>query len=441
MDNDRSQWEALSPRETRNFFESHLALPPPRDEWDRVFVHSQSDAVKAINLDGLGLKKLDLTRVAHFAELTTFSLYDNFLTEIDVAPLAGLPVLETLNLSCNDFGKNGVDLTPIAGSPKLKVVDLGGDITLASAEPNLARVHLAPLPALEHLHLEKNALREVDLTPLIECPQLRILNLRWNHLERVNLEALGGHPNLEELALGHNKITSVPAAACQIPRISELDLSFNQLETVPDELGFLASLEKLSLDHNPLERLPASIGNLANLKILSLSSLPLLDIPASIAELDNLEALKLDRIGPPVEKFLRELPDGGFKHLKQIQLAKNKLEVIPESIQRLKTLQELNLSFNELQELPPWLPRLENLQVLKLDAFKGKNLPSIVANFPVLREFSLRNVSFPINIADFDHWENLEFLHLSPGILSVEEISDLNKRGLRVITRDFSWID
>src|SRR4028119_1008007 len=75
------------------------------------------------------------------------------------------------------------------------------------------------------------------------------LYLFWLELEELPPEILKCR-HLEWLALGGNKITSIPEGLGQLPHLTTLDLRENQITQVPEAVGQLSHLTEPDLSCN-----------------------------------------------------------------------------------------------------------------------------------------------------------------------------------------------
>jgi Leucine-rich repeat (LRR) protein len=105
------------------------------------------------------LAGIDLESLATCHALSIVWLSHNELTELDLRPLAKLPLLSALELSDGELAS----------------VDLGTEAGFAT---------------LTHLHLHANPLHELDLRALAKT-RLRVLNLPDTLRDRVDLSPLG----------------------------------------------------------------------------------------------------------------------------------------------------------------------------------------------------------------------------------------------------------
>lgn len=311
---------------------------------------------------------------------------------------------------------------------------------------NLMNVSFLPyLTTLTHLDLSRNALLTLDVD-FKKLPHLRALNLRGNNLKELppSLESV----ELRLLYLGTNSLTSFPF---RITTLLDLDLSYNKLTELPLHLESFHALERLSLANNKIEGIPENLGPLPNLTDLDLrynhvsdigallqpklhtlnvshntrienkhrnSSMaaattptgsPLLGVkPRAHNKLAHLRKIDLSysrsiRLVPNIQmdsvsvinlecSLLVSVPEELFTcmpNLEIVDLSKNKLSRLPQSIKRLKRLRKLYLSSNSLNILPNDLYFLPQLEVLDLHANNFKTLPQAARELRRLRVLNL----------------------------------------------------
>ncbi|KAK6293966.1 hypothetical protein J4Q44_G00347960 [Coregonus suidteri] len=103
-------------------------------------------------------------------------------------------------------------------------------------------------------------------------------------------------PNLIELYLHSNNITSVPQAIGNLTRLQSLDLSDNALQVICPEIGRLRSLRHLRLANNQLKYLPPEIGALCDLETLDCLTADrnnLTSFPRQLCQLRSLNELSM----------------------------------------------------------------------------------------------------------------------------------------------------
>ncbi len=89
----------------------------------------------------------------------------NWLTEVDLSPLANLNGLEYISIAVNKL--ETIDLTPLQNCKRLRHLDISHN--------NLKEIDLSPLAGckdLRYLYLQENMFREVNIAPLYELDQL-----------------------------------------------------------------------------------------------------------------------------------------------------------------------------------------------------------------------------------------------------------------------------
>ncbi|KAG0491368.1 hypothetical protein HPP92_004766 [Vanilla planifolia] len=150
---------------------------------------------------------------------------------------------------------------------------------------------------------------------------------------------------------GSQLLGSIPGELGLIEHLRHLDLSGNVLNgTIPTALFNASELSVLSLADNEISgELPEFVGKLQNLQVLNLSDNALMGIvPKNLTQLPNLTVVSLDN-----NYLSGELPSGGFKKLKILDLGSNLLNgSLPGDLTG-GYLQYLNLSYNRLSgEIP-----------------------------------------------------------------------------------------
>ncbi|NXN82678.1 TLR2 protein, partial [Bombycilla garrulus] len=167
--------------------------------------------------------------------------------------------------------------------------------------------------ALRSLNLAQNSLGDGSLTPAFcqgAFPQLQELILHHNHLSSFHsvCEGVRRLPELQHLDLSHNKLVAAPSSSCRWPAsLLHFNLSNTGLEEVPTPLP--ASLEVLDMSHNHLH---AADISLSSLKKLFLNQNLLQAVP-SIRNYPRLDTLQLDN------NSISELPRDEVKLLGRLQ--------------------------------------------------------------------------------------------------------------------------
>ncbi|KAJ1109973.1 hypothetical protein NDU88_007330 [Pleurodeles waltl] len=237
----------------------------------------------------------------------------------------------------------------------------------------------APLPTWAvSINLSYNKLREIDSAAFEELPNLR--EVRLSHNDLTSIPSLGSaSTGISSLYLNHNKIQSIePSLLKPYKSLETLDLSSNNLieirtgsfpqglpikelllasnKIVTLEVGAFSnlsrSLRSLRLSKNRISHLPVKAFKLPRLTQLELNRnrIQLID-GLTFHGLDSLEVLKLQR------NNISRLTDGAFWGLSRMQvlhLEENSLtEVHGGYLYGLSSLQQLHLNNNSISQIKP----------------------------------------------------------------------------------------
>ncbi|KAJ7063463.1 RAM signaling pathway protein-domain-containing protein [Mycena amicta] len=100
---------------------------------------------------------------------------------------------------------------------------------------------------------------------------------------------------VERMALGYNRLTTLPTAFALLSRLRYLNLKSNSFTVFPDVLTLLPALDTLDVSHNKIKRLPTQPGKLLNLRVFCLARNKLTRLPIYISKFYKLEVLQLER--------------------------------------------------------------------------------------------------------------------------------------------------
>ncbi|XP_028261221.1 leucine-rich repeats and immunoglobulin-like domains protein 1 [Parambassis ranga] len=211
--------------------------------------------------------------------------------------------------------------------------------------------------------------RELTATPLDLPVRTVSLNLGHNKLVAINIEAFANLPNLKELRLDHNELTSIPDLGQATSKIVFLYLHHNKIRSIDGRrTRELVSVETLDLSNNDITELrghcfPAGLQvrdlYLSNNKI-SVLELGALDHLGSTLQVLRLSRNRISQI--PVKAF--QLP-----RLTQLELNRNRIRQVEGlTFQGLSSLEVLKLQRNSISKLTDgafW--DLAKMKVLHLD--------------------------------------------------------------------------
>ena len=151
---------------------------------------------------------------------------------------------------------------------------------------------------------------------------------------------------LETISAVNINLHRIDRRLLQLENLQSLNLSENSIKALPEEMKNL-SLVELFLSGNHLEELPLGLcfGNLAkSLKTLDLSRNSLTHLPQTLVQLESLIQLKLDC--NQLQVFPRNF--GKLNTLRFLSASSNKLAVLPFSFSKLK-LESLDMFNNPFQ--------------------------------------------------------------------------------------------
>ncbi|XP_037640214.1 prolargin [Sebastes umbrosus] len=258
---------------------------------------------------------------------------------------------------------------PIIGPPSMIFPDCPRECLCTPNYPNALNcenrnIRVIPVIPLRthYLYLQNNYIREVTAEAFINATEIRWVNLANNRIHRIdkkvfekipallylhaqrNLlkEVPSGLPaSLEQLRLGRNRISKIPAGAFnKMGNLTLLDLYFNQLsdrDLEKNTFKDLKSLMQLNLAHNTLKKMPAGVPN-------------------------GLIQLFLDknRIDDVPKDYFK-----GFTHLAFVRLNYNQLsdKGVPKYVFNISTLLDLQLAHNQLTSVPLFNGHLEQLHL------------------------------------------------------------------------------
>lgn len=378
--------------------------------------------LEIIHLQGNGLKAVPHV-LRHCSRLGKLNLANNALQRIDFQEELPANLQEAL------IGQNQITELKNLGAPKtLLELDLSDNQI----------IHLAVAvkgSKLERLILKGNQLKELS-DSLSSLRRLAVMILDYNHLKTLP-SWLGKLKQLNEISVACNQIETInwEKDTCP-PWLYRLDLSGNRFFAWPHSLSYLSKLVSLKINKTPLTLLdgtllPAKLTRLeanqtnicviealekcTELERLELSGCQLegsltLKLPpkCSVINLENNNLEKLQLQGSPARLTEMRIAENRLKTisfdqplpaLRQLDLSKNQLSKLPDSLsassaleridlphncfsevpqvlEGLPSLAILTLSYNQIGLVPDWLSRKRTLQCLWLDHNEIKQFPT-----------------------------------------------------------------
>lgn len=133
----------------------------------------------------------------------------------------------------------------------------------------------------------------------------------------------------------------LPGELAQLKKLDSLNMSFNSLSTFPDSFVNFKALKTVNISHNKLKEFPLFLCQLTQVNFVDLSDNEIQIIPTGIEVISAVE----------------------------INLNRNQISVIPESISNCRNLKVLRLEENciSLMGVPPTVLRDSTISLLCLD--------------------------------------------------------------------------
>ncbi len=297
-----------------------------------------------------------------------------------------LQTLTTLNLSKNSLFNISSIFDALAQMTNVKIVNLSNNLLNGPLPPSAGLVS-----NLEELYLDGNQITSLGDGIVEKWGKLRHISFPDNCIA-ILPQAAAAWVDIEVLNAKNNRLTEVPEVCFEKwSKMKKLFLGLNQIAVLPENLGNLDQLVELDLSSNALESLPSSLAMLYELELLHLGNNKLLDFPASIfTNLKKLRELQLYK-----NKISVIPPEiGNLKSIERLSLGSNQIKWIPDEIGSCVTLKELYLGNNaKLSYFPPSSGHLRNLQELVLYKCPAlKQVPTTLLEMSGLRELDLRAV-------------------------------------------------
>jgi Leucine-rich repeat (LRR) protein len=238
--------------------------------------------------------------------------------------------------------------------------------------------------ALETLDLSNNVLTKFP-NGAAQNKKLKELSLQHNELTLQGKLKL--HPNLEKLALQHNRIEQVPKQITHFPNLTRLSFNHNRITDVAPEIHNLKKLKHLSFYNNRLTSIPIGVYELRSLHVIDLYFNQIEEIDDRISNWDSLQILFVSH------NKLFKLPEKltSLRLLEELYAYDNRLTSISDEINRLSRLRIIYVQNNCLLRIPTTLLQLDSLEEVDLSENYMTDLPTAIFNYPRLRFISLMN--------------------------------------------------
>eukprot|EP00123_Amoebidium_parasiticum_P013437 comp21953_c0_seq1/m.31643 comp21953_c0_seq1/g.31643 ORF comp21953_c0_seq1/g.31643 comp21953_c0_seq1/m.31643 type:complete len:819 (-) comp21953_c0_seq1:455-2911(-) len=289
--------------------------------------------------------------------------------------------VESVNLSCNSIA----EIPELQCGKLLGLLLWGNKITSASG----LKVHF-----LRVLDLGNNALTEFP--NLSQCVHLTDLNLSGNRIKVASPEAVAICKNMQVLKLQFNQLESLPDEIGTLSKLQRLHVYCNRLQTLPSTLALCTNLVELRVAENKIASVPDDLfTNLNSITVLDMSRNELHRVPCSVWALTNLENLLLHHNSISDWGVPTDITLTGLCRLTNINMASNRLTDMPPHLPPLLVaVVTLNLGRNCLESLPNTMPAMRDVSKLNLSCNKLTTLPPNIGEMKSLRELELQNNNF-----------------------------------------------
>ena len=163
---------------------------------------------------------------------------------------------------------------------------------------------------------------------------------------------------------------------------------------------------------------------------LNLVNLEIGALPPITANFNHVQALRLENIAlttDGAQAFVWRFPE-----LRRLSLSNNRIESVPEVLDRLTSLRTLTLSHNPIHVDGPGMQRLQRLSLMKVLLLEGREINITatldVSRWPALLEIRLRDCGLPTLPLGLDVRETLRHVDLRRN-----QITDIDEQTLRAI--------
>ena len=366
---------------------------------------AQMHSIQELRLSDNLLKGSIDKPLSQLTNLKVLDLSKNAITSM--SPEVGrIPMLQTLNLSCNKLSSLPLE---VLNSMSLRELFVSQNIIKGSLIPGIS----GQLTTLKILDASYNALRAITDGHPLTMPCLQMMNVSGNRLNI--LPDISSALSLTTLLANENQIGAIPSSMILLPQLKNVDLSGNDIHHLDDRIGLMNNLSVLSIANNPLRERRLLNLNTEDLKMELRSR----HSQASGAEADD-EGNVID--GAPIRENMNaasgicSIQPGGVADMsslslqeikptdveplaetssvKVLKLQQNQLATISRSIEMLaSTLVTLDLSHNNIggNSYLSHSLRLPQLRTLNLAANTVQSLDPILSGLfaPSLSEINV----------------------------------------------------
>ena len=260
---------------------------------------------------------------------------------------------------------------------------------------------LVNLPDIVAIDISECGIREIPKV-LLQINQLRVLKATDNHIS--SLPENWFNIDLVALDISKNPICEVNSSIAQLSKLQVLLMADCNLKDFPHHTLQLKILKVLVLDDNPIGLIDEPKHLLDNMQSLSLENCLLPDI--SGWKLQNLRHLNASK------NSIQCFPTQLGKHITELKLNNNQLDIIPDEVSLLQNLATLEVSNCRLKEFPASVVTLKNIKCLDISTNFIHTIPDDIVKLDLTKLLIGGNPldEFPEFL---DNLLNLEMIDLS----------------------------
>ncbi|KAI8479796.1 hypothetical protein Bbelb_424550 [Branchiostoma belcheri] len=214
------------------------------------------------------------------------------------------------------------------------------------------------LDNLLQLKLCTNGITSMEEEAFANLQQLEELNLKENPLVHIRPEVLLPLQSLRKLDLSTTRLRAIPEALRMLPNLQDINLGRNDITSASlDIFRGMSKIQTISLQGNYIKNISAS-----DFSILQNKSLHALSLSATVESLSHIQKGALNALKTVQEL---DLSDIEVQELLEIDLSQNGFQGIKkEAFWHLKKLDTLKLAGNYLASLHPSMFHLKNLPLI-----------------------------------------------------------------------------
>ena len=330
--------------------------------------------------------------IAQIPTLRELKLAENELSGDLSSALCDLTALEVLELQSNKLTSIPTDFQRLS---QLRILNVSENqlrsipsqvfsatlIELQASKNRLegALLSLDSVPHLQELNVAQNSLTSLCDGDSIDLPALKSLNISANRLTL--LPEVFTWVSITTLLVGENKLAALPEGFTTLQQLRTADFTGNDITQLDEKIAVMENLEHLTVSANPLRDRKFLTMGTDEIKRDLASRLSAIELPADADEdFENGTAEEAQPKWQLTPSGTADLADKNMSELeldevtlevftnglRQLQLQRNKFDMIPSVAAQFEHLTLLDLSRNNIEvplSAPIELPQLRDLRL------------------------------------------------------------------------------